>query len=273
MGSLYFSFVYRIGLALVMAVSTAFATTPAAEGDASLRADLGKLASMRIYFGHQSVGDNLLAGVRLLAQDANVKLNIAQIDAARDVGPSTFAHTYVAENTQPLQKLKSFEAAMGTIGQPVDLAALKFCYVDFNAQTDAQAIFAQYQASIARIRAKNPGLTVVHITSPLTSVQQGIKAQIKRMLGKAPQGILENIRREQYNALMRAHYAGKEPLFDIARAESTRADGSLLEVEWNGAKVPALVPAYSDDGQHLNPVGQRLVARHFLRALASHGSK
>ena len=109
-----------------MSVSNALASNAHNEVDASLRADLTRLNSMRVLFGHQSVGDNLLAGIRQLSQDANVQLNVAEMKSARAVGPNTFAHMYVAENTTPLNKLKSFEKAFTAQGDQVDLQLLIF---------------------------------------------------------------------------------------------------------------------------------------------------
>lgn len=256
-----------------MSVSTTFASNLPSDDDAALRADLTRLSSMRIYFGHQSVGDNLLGGVSLLSKDANVRLNVAEIKSARDVGPNTFAHTYVAENTQPLKKLKSFEAAMGGKGHQLDMAVLKFCYVDIHTQTDVSALFGQYRDSVEKLRSTNPSMRIVHVTTPITAIQTGVKATLKRLLGRAPYGVQENMQRETYNALLRKHYAGRDTVFDLAKVEATGPDGKTLAIDWNGVAVPALVPGYSDDGEHLNPVGQRHAARAFIASLATAAGK
>jgi hypothetical protein len=36
-----------------------------------------------------------------------------------------------------------------------------------------------------------------------------------------------------------------------------------------GARIPALVPGYSDDGEHLNAAGQQHVARQFIEFLSA----
>src|SRR5438477_1426978 len=207
-------------------------------------------AEPRIYFGHQSVGANILQGVKELG----VALSI------RD--------EFLAENGDPLRKLQNFKAAVGE-GSRFDIALVKFCYVDVNADTDARALFERYRATIAELRAKNPGTVFVHATLPLTTVQTGPKALAKRLLGRTPYGTIENVRREQYNALMRRAYAGREPLFDLARLESLAPDGTAVTVAWDGSIAPAMAGAYTDDGGHLNARGRELAARELIGVLAA----
>ena len=240
---------------------------PAQPGDPGLRADLERVARERIYFGHQSVGANLLQGVQDLAAEAGVPVRIVRADRASDVPPASFGHTFVPENGQPLKKLDSFRAALGSAS--VDIALVKFCYVDIRGDTDVKALFERYQQTIAELRRANPRTTFVHVTLPLTTAQAGFKALAKRVLGRAPSGTIENVRREQYNRLLREAYAGREPLFDLARIESTAPDGNPVRVEWDGVLAPALAPAYTDDGGHLNAEGRRRAARELIAVLAA----
>ena len=62
-----------------------------------------------------------------------------------------------------------------------------------------------------------PAIAVfVHVTVPLTAAQSGLKSLVKRPMGRAP----DNVRLEEYNQLLRRTYAGREPIFDLARLES-----------------------------------------------------
>jgi hypothetical protein len=81
------------------------------------------------------------------------------------------------------------------------------------------------------------------------------------------------VRRDEYNRLLRATYAGREPVFDLARVESTAPDGTRVTVTWNGITAPALSPAYTDDGGHLNARGRLAAAREFLTVLAQASSQ
>ena len=235
--------------------------------DEGLRADLALVAQKRIYFAHQSVGANLLAGVADLAREAGVPLRMVETSRAADLAPGVFGHFFVPENGEPQRKLVNFKAALGE-GSNADIALIKFCYVDVDGTTDAPALFARYQATIAELRAKNPDTTFVHVTLPLTTAQSGWKALAKRLLGRAPYGTVENVRRAQYNTLLRRAYAGREPLFDLARIESTAPDGHAVTVDWNGSIAPAMASAYTDDGGHLNEQGRDVAARALIRVLA-----
>src|SRR5206468_6900440 len=137
--------------------------------------------------------------------------------------------------------LDSFRKSLGT-GSRYDVALVKFCYVDINADTDAAALFDRYRVALNDLRAKNPRTVFVHATLPLTTVQTGPKAWVKQLLDRAPYGTVENVRREQYNRLLRATYAGREPMFDLARIESTAPDGKLVTVTWDSVTAPAMAP-------------------------------
>lgn len=254
-----------------MVISTALVSSASAADmpDTKLRADFQRVAAMRIYFGHQSVGGNILDGMKQLALQSGVPLRIVETQSAHAVKAATLGHIFVAENRNPFGKIKAFELAMGPTSAGLDVAMLKFCYLDFSADTDAKALFSKYRAMIENLRTLNPHTTWVHITAPLTSVQTGPKAFIKNLLGLAPYGVRENLRREEYNALLRQEYAGREPFFDLAQLESTSEDGTNITVEWHGQNIPALANAYSDDGGHLNSKGQLRIASKFLSVIAA----
>ena len=122
---------------------------------------------------------------------AGVPLRIIESPSAGAVAAGSIAHVFLAENGAPLRKLESFKTALGE-GARVDVALMKFCYVDVNGDTDAKALFERYRATITELRAKNPRTTFVHVTLPLTTAQTGWKALAKRMLGRAPYGTVEN---------------------------------------------------------------------------------
>ena len=221
--------------------------------DAALRADLQRLSRERVYFGHQSVGANILQGVKELSGAAGVPLFIKD--------------EFVPENGDAKRKLDSFRKSVGA-GSRYDVALVKFCYVDIDAETDAAALFDRYRIALNELRARNPRTVFVHATLPLTTVQTGPKAWAKRLLDRAPYGTVENVRRDQYNRLLRATYAGREPIFDLARIESTTLDGRLVTVTWDGVTAPAMAPEYTDDGGHLNALGRTRAAREFIAVLA-----
>jgi hypothetical protein len=224
----------------------------------ALRADLQRLSHERVYFAHQSVGANILQGMKELS--------------AREGVPVFIKDEFIPENGNPLLKLANFKKSVG-VGSRYDVVLVKFCYVDITADTDVGALFDEYRRTINELRDKNPRTVFVHATLPLTTVQTGPKAWVKEMLGREPYGTVENIRRDQYNRLLRATYAGREPIFDLARIESTTPDGKVVTVTWDGITAPALAPQYTSDGGHLNALGRERAAREFIAVLARASQK
>lgn len=252
---------------LVALAAAGWASTASA-ADPALRADLEKVAGRAIFFGHQSVGANILEGVKELASQEGVALRIVEVGDAGQVGPGTFGHAFIPENGRPDLKLEGLARALGPGPAAVEVAFLKLCFVDVVGTTDARALLERYQATLRTLQARHPRTTFVHVTVPLTTVQSGWKALVKSLLGRAPYGFEENVRREEYNALLRRAYQGKEPLFDVALLESTGPGGRAETTTVKGRTVPSLVPAYTDDGGHLAGVGRRVVARALVRFLA-----
>ena len=255
-------------LAFVIAGSAAN-NTCAGNIDSNLNAELEKISQLKIFFGHQSVGVNLLDGVSQLATQSGVPIRITEVKAANSVEPAMFGHAFVAKNGFPLQKLENFNQTIGLAPSGLDIALVKFCYIDFSENTDVKTLFNHYRTTIEDLQARNPTTVFVHITAPLTIVQGGIKGKLKRLLGRAPYGVIENIRREEYNSLLRKAYQNSEPIFDLARIESTAPDGTLVAVEWQNLTVPAMSPIYTDDGEHLNADGKLIAARELISILAS----
>jgi hypothetical protein len=235
--------------------------------DADLRSELQAVSRQRVFFGHQSVGKNILDGLETIAGEAGVPLRIAEGGSLSSPG---LVHAFVGQNQRPLSKIEAFRRELDQgAGRDAEIAFFKFCYVDFSPDTDVQQLFGAYRSAHEDLLRRHPSITLVHVTVPLTITQTGVKAQIKRLLGRPPAGELENARREAFNTLLRSTYGGKEPLFDLARVESTRADGGRSEFELEGKRYPALVPAYTDDGEHLNTLGRRRAAVALVEFLAT----
>lgn len=272
----------RVLLAAALIMMVAMAATSASAQDQDLakgqpprsadavRQQLEQIARRRIFFGHQSVGDNLLEGLAEVSREAGATLRVVESAAPDALDQPGLAHQKIGQNEQPDTKIAQFGSAMeGGLGAKAEIALYKFCYIDFGPDRDAADLFARYRAAHQALRAKYPGTTFVHVTTPLTTVQRGVTGWFKNTLGKGAWGERENVRRHQFNELLRKEYGGKEPLFDLAQVESTGEDGSQFLFERGGAKYPAMQPAYSDDGGHLNSVGRRRAALALISTLAS----
>ena len=233
--------------------------------------DWQRLASLRILFGHQSVGDNILQGVAEVARDVPA-IRLKVIAASRPPGPTDacLLHFRAGRNGAPLTKVDDFVRVVdASSAAPPDMAFLKFCYIDTDADTDVRAVFDRYRSAVAALHTRHPRTTFVHLTMPLTTVQTGWRALVKTLIGRQVGGIAENAKRNEFNDLLRAEYAGREPLFDLAEVESTRIDGSRVTFTSGGRTCQALAPEYTDDGGHLSLLGRRVVAGRLLVFLAA----
>ncbi len=251
-------------MSLLVLSTSAVANPPAGDPAMSLRT----LSSQKIFFGHHSVGANILDGIRDLSSETSTPLPIVT-GGTEALGEGGILHAPVGQNEKPLTKLQAFQQVVdGGVGAKVDVAFFKFCYIDFHAETDVQALFDAYVKTLSDLQARHREVTFVHVTVPLTVTQGGIKGYLKNLLGSGAWGERENARRHAFNELLRARYVGKEPLFDLATVESTAADGRLHTYKRDDKLYPSLVPAFTDDGEHLNATGRKRVARSLLTFLS-----
>lgn len=227
-----------------------------------------QLAARRIYFGHQSVGSNIMQGVSDLVA-AEPKLGLRVLESAPADSAGAFVHGDVGQNGHPAQKTDDFARNLenGSIGR-TDIAFHKYCFADIVDTTNVEAVFAHYRDTMARLRAAHPSVVFVHVTSPLVRVQSGPVASLKLLLGKAPGRYPSNFKRETFNQLMRKEYGGREPLFDLAAVESTRPDGTRETIRVGSKSGYALFPGWTDDGSHLNAAGRKRAAEELLVLLA-----
>lgn len=234
-----------------------------------------KLSQKKIYFGHQSVGQNILDGINdVMKQNQQIKLNIVELAKITDFDKPFFSHSGVGKNEDPRSKCEDFAAIIDKkIAGKLDLAFFKFCFVDVVPNTDVSKLFATYKETLVLLKEKYPKLTFVHMTVPLTAAQTGPKVWIKKIIGRPIGGYEDNIKREQFNAMLLKEYEGKEPIFDLAKIESTTPDGFRAVFEKDGKTYPRMVPEYTNDGGHLNELGRKVVAEQFLILLASLANK
>lgn len=220
--------------------------------------ELAAVADQRIFFGHMSVGKNIISGLRGLSEAHGVEApDFLEIpvggQAPLEEGTGVFAHTLIGENRHPFRKLENFEAMLrGGLADEVDTAMLKFCYIDIRWDIDVDKLFAAYTAAMEGLQADFPDVRFIHTTAPLTTGPYGLKDHIKQMVGRD-----DNANRAHYNDMIRATYGGDE-LLDVATLESTTPDGEA------GAQ---LYDGYSSDGAHLNGTGSALVAAELVKLL------
>jgi len=229
-----------------------------------------RLSEMKIYFGHQSVGDNIISGINeLMKSYTSIKLNIVKTDNPNDFRQPLFAHSYVGNNDDPDSKITAFRDSMRKgIGDKADIAFLKFCFWDIRSQTDIKQVFINYKTAFSELKSQYPKVTFLHFTVPLMSRQNGMKDKIKRMLDMTVEIDLDNIKRNELNEMINNEYRDKEPIFDIAAIESTSPGGARTSFSQDGKKYYVLADDYSRDGGHLNELGKKVVAEQLLIFLA-----
>lgn len=241
--------------------------------------DLARVSRTRVFFGHQSVGMNVLDAVPAVFSRHGVQTPpIAERSVTPGPGGGFVDHAFIGANERPMSKIEAFDAAVrGGLGQQVDVAMMKLCYIDFNAGTDVEALFATYRATLAALERDFPNVTFVKVTVPLTT-ERGLVARVKagvgrNLLGRQDQfGPDANLARERFNHLVRGAYAGNH-LFDLAAVESTAPDGSRVSGRYGSGFYFALYPGYAADEGHLNTEGGRLAATAWLRAVAAASSR
>ena len=227
-----------------------------------LQASIKTVAKSRIFFGHQSVGQNIVDGIKeLINTNSDTSLHIINIRKTADLPRYFFAHTKVGRNTHPESKCDDFANIINhqLANSNLQYAFLKFCFVDINAQTDINKVFSYYRKTIERLNKQHPEIQFIHVTVPLRTKSVGIKAKLKKWLGKTDDRELNNIKRCQYNETLKQYYHN-EPIFDLAAIESTYPDGTKETFKVHGKSYYALINDYSSDGGHLNKLGRKLVA-------------
>jgi hypothetical protein len=237
------------------------------------RESWAKLARKRIFFGHKSVGYNIIGGIEDIINERDyIKLNILEAHEPGEFDRSVFAHSQVGRNTDPVSKIESFRNIMDSgVGEKVDIAFFKFCYVDVMRDSEPREILDSYKAAIEELKGRYPQTKFLHVTVPLCSAPKGlkrdIKERIKLMIGRP--GILDdNMMRQNYNTLLNDAYFKTEPVFDLALIESVSPEGFRCYASKGAQKVSLMVPEYTEDGGHLNSQGRKKVAEQLLILLA-----
>lgn len=235
--------------------------------------DLARAGELRIFFGHQSVGENILSGVRALyGNSSQTEPQIVESSEKLTLEGSFLQHALIGHNGDPAGKIRDFAKILdaGT-GDNVQVAMMKLCYIDFNADTDVDELFRLYSETVDALQAKYPNVRFLHATAPLTeepgltsTLKSTAKAWLRGRLYSTP----ENVVREKYNNLVRAKYGSTGRLLDIAAWEALRSDGSLTAKSAGGVTFLSLNPSLASDGAHLNDEGAKQLAGAFLHVVA-----
>lgn len=224
------------------------------------------LSSTKIFFGHASVGYNIMGGVERICV-APCSLNVLEIRDDRVPVESGFYHKLNGKNFDPKGKCDAFRTFLmeDNRGEKFDIAFFKFCFVDITRDTDIEDVMNYYVQTVDTLKTYFPDLTLVHVTVPLTVHAWGVKGWLKNLL--APD--LDNVKRNQFNRLLITTYENHDPIFDLAKIESTTPDNKCSFFKYRGQIFYSLYRYYSNDGGHLNEHASELAAVALLQVLSN----
>lgn len=249
--------------------------TEAYEVSAATADDLADVAGLRIFFGHQSVGGNILdATAEVFEASGATAPEIVEADDAEVVSGPMIVHSFVGQNRDPLGKITEFDRIIRSgMGDTVDVAVLKLCYIDIRDSSHVDEIFVAYRDTLAALERDFPDVTFLYVTVPLTTEFGGpvqrAKQRIKGMLGRDNLYVpADNVAREQLNSLIRAEYAETGRLFDIAAIQATDLEGNRRVRSHDGSEYYAMEAVISSNPGHLNATGGAVVASAFYSAIA-----
>jgi hypothetical protein len=232
--------------------------------------DLAVASQARIFFGHQSVGNNIIDGIKDIQRQADeLDIKIIELGEAAEYPESFLLHSKIGKNTDPGSKCDDFKRIIDhQLAGKINYALLKFCYIDINEHSDVEAIFEHYRNTLDALKVAHPDITFIHVTAPLRHSKSGFGVWIREMLGRPNRSKLDNIKRNTFNEMILSTYS-EDPIFDLAASQSTYSDGHRETFKYNGNTYFGLIGNYTNDGGHLNEEGRRHVAIDFVNSLAT----
>lgn len=230
---------------------------------------LEQVAGLKIYFGHRSVGNNILGGIEQWEQETGVSLKKVESKDFSSLGDASIVHFGVGSNSDPRSKIDEFVALVDQIpneGAPV--AFFKLCYVDITGDTDIDPLYEYYKERMLHLKENYPHIRFMISTVPLMGLQKGIKAVVKKILGRQPTGVLGNIKRNEFNERLIKDFRGVMPVFDLGGIESTRPDGTIETYSFKGKEYACMYKDYTYDYGHLTELGAKTLSYNLLAFLA-----
>jgi hypothetical protein len=134
--------------------------------------------------------------------------------------------------------------------------------------SSVERLFDDYRRTISHLAERYPAVRLVAMTASLgVDAELTVGRMIARSLGRDRE-FGRNRRRNHFNRLLLDELTGRMPIFDLARLESTRPDGTRT-FDYDGADpVYSLAPEYADRNGQLNETAERLLGEQALAFLA-----
>lgn len=233
---------------------------------------VSKAARAKVFFNHQSVGANILAGVKDIARATDTEWTVTELTQGASQWPQSpgIWHATFGQNGEPKTKIDAFAQTLRSFsgGRP-QIAMMKLCFVDVTAHTDIEDLLSYYANTVNSIKRDFPELALVHVTVPLATRENSLKARAKRAIGLTVSTDASNLVRTKYNRRLRELFPN-DAVWDLEAIESTQPDGSKVEYLVEDEKALGLALEYaSDPWGHLNAVGGQKAAVELARVVAT----
>lgn len=215
----------------------------------------------RVAFGHQSVGNDLIAGVTQLAGD---EILVVHGRTPPETPGGVILHTKIGTNGDPLGKIRDFGRWLEELDHWPTMALMKLCYADIGNECSVESLFSEYSKEASTWIKRYPNTRILHCTVPLVRTRTGWSAKLREWLGRGEKRIADNAARHRFNTLLLRSFP-RETIYNLALEESSDQSGHLHQATWHGIHVPSLNPEYTDDGGHLNTRGRRQIGSSFIK--------
>jgi lysophospholipase L1-like esterase len=221
-----------------------------------------------IYFGHRSLGENIIEGLKKVNSDhGENNLIINELKDNTTFDGNYFVHSNIGHNGDPQSKFEEFTKIVNYLANKnLDIAMMKLCFVDITRNTDIDYVFKSYVTMIDSIKNKYPDLTIIHFTVPLKSKSSWIDNLKDKIKDRNNNDLQDNLARNRYNERLLSKYS-IEDIFDLAGIESTYPNGERESIFVDGKPCYFLIKDYSEDGGHLNVKGKQLVAEKIINKI------
>ncbi len=234
---------------------------------------LRKAAGLRVFFAHQSVGGNIVDALPGAYAASGIPAPpVVQLSGTPGGPPGledfggVFTHVMIGENGDPLGKIRDFDTWIRSgLGERIDVAFLKLCYIDLTAGTDVDEVFETYHRTLDALERDFPEVRFIAVTTPLTT-EPALRTRIKALVGGSNPAPADNVARQRFNNLLRTTYGTR--VFDVAALESMAPDGTRVTGTSEGQDYFALYAGYAVDEGHLDRITSEVVAARLLAFLA-----
>ncbi len=213
---------------------------------------------IKVAFGHQSVGEDMLNAI------GGVKSGDQQVVRRPGLREIQIRHRRIGENGDPLSKIDDFVAWFESGPDRLAEAALfKFCYVDITGETHLEELFQAQRSALRHLQRRFPDTRFLQCTVPLTVNPRLIDRLVVGMRrGSRHPVLLANLRRNEYNAMLRATTHPGFPLFDLAALESRGVLSARASLE----------PKLARDHGHLTPSAAASIGTEFIKFIAHYAA-